>query len=546
VSATARLLLLARPHAALLVLATLLAFGALGAGIGLMALSAYLISKAALVSGFTAVALIVTGVRALAMSRAVLRYCERYITHLVTFRILTTLRVWFYTSIEPLAPARLQDRRSGDLLARITADIDGLDQFYVRGLVTPAAGLLAIVLGVAILAVFDARVALLALAALLLAGAVLPVLHLASSRRAAVREAESRGGLTEALTGAVQGLPDALAFGSEGSLQAEVERLDRQLLVEQRRLGLRRAAFNVPTALLAAGTATLALALGVRQVEAGSLDGVYLALLPLTVIAGFEAAQLLASAVERMNDGVAAGRRLTDLVDTPAPQDAPVSAWAPAACSIEFDDVTFAYDEAARVLDRVSFLVPAGGRLYVTGPSGAGKSTLIALLLRFWEPQSGRIRVGGRDTRDLPVEELRALFAVVPQQPYLFNTTLRDNLLLARGEATDEELTDAAGRARLGTVIEALPDGLDSRIGENGLKLSGGERQRLAIARALLKDAPVLLLDEPSANLDAATGAQVWQTLEAEMEGRTTLIITHDRSRIPAGAAVLELPDLSG
>jgi ABC-type multidrug transport system fused ATPase/permease subunit len=265
------------------------------------------------------------------------------------------------------------------------------------------------------------------------------------------------------------------------------------------------------------------------------VDGVFLAVLPLTALAAFEVIGPLAQAISLQDANEAAARRLFELADTrPAVEDPPAAA-SPATIAtppaLEFRDVTFRYarDEPL-VLDGASLRVPAGGSLAVVGPSGSGKTTLVNLLARFWEPGAGEIRIDGRDVRELHADDVRALLGLVEQDVHLFDATIRDNLAVADAEATDERIADACRVAGIHAAITALPDGYETRVGEGGSLLSGGERQRLAIARALLKDAPILVLDEATANLDVATEGDVLDRLRPFMASRTTLVITHRES----------------
>lgn len=538
---TYRLLRLARPHWRLLALSMILTFGTLTAGILLMAVSAYLISKATLAAGFASLALIVTAVRSLAISRAALRYSERYVTHLTTFRILTRLRGWFYTAVEPLAPARLQDRRSSDLMVRITADIGSLDDFYGRGIAAPTAGVLALAVACLVLGLLSPVLGLSLLPYISIAGVVLPLVERTASLRPAQAEAAHRGAVAGAATDHVQGEADLLTAGARGRFEEDAHRIDLRYAAAQHRLGVIQVVVATSSTLVTGLAVIGALALAIPYVGGNDIDGIYLALVPLTVAASFEAIQVLAGAWQRMAQSTAAGNRLFDLIDQPA---APRLALAsrPAGRRLEFRSVTFAYPGGdGEVLKDLSFVLSHGNRLYLTGPSGAGKSTVLGLLLRFWAPQDGTIFLDGQPISDYDEEEVRAVFSVVPQNPYLFSGTVRDNLLVARGDASDQEIEEACKQARVHNVIGGLPSGYDSFVGENGLRLSGGERQRIAIARAILKDAPIVFLDEATANLDASTEAGVWESLNEWLRDRTALIVTHQASLIPAGAATLHL-----
>ncbi|MFZ2362170.1 MAG: ATP-binding cassette domain-containing protein [Anaerolineae bacterium] len=615
-----RLLKLIAPFRWWIVAGVLLSFAVTGASVGLMAVSAYLISKAALARDMTDLAVWITGVRFFAVSRAALRYAERYVTHLATFRILTSLRVWFYSAVEPLAPARLASYRSGDLLTRIVADIETLENFYLRVVIPPLAAALVTLLACLLLGSFDVWLGIALLSFLLLTGVALPLASRWLSRQPAAEAIALRAELNATLVDDIQGIADLLACGQEEVYQARTLRLSQQLHQAQQRLAQVRGLGNGLAALCASLAALTVLFLAIPLVTAGQIDGVFLALLPLAAIAAFEAVQPLAHAWQTLESSQAAARRIFELVDAPglsgrridggtsmgatgqphtsaadltvldvvdggtsmgATVQPPTSAAdltvldvvdAPGlsgrrvdggmsmgatgqphtsaadltvldsgGLSIEIRDLRFRYaaDEPL-VLDGVSFSVPAGGRAAIVGPNGSGKSSLVNLLLRFWDYEGGTIRVGGRDLREMSADEARGLLAVVPQHTHLFNATIRDNLHLANPDASDDELIAACQQAQLHDFIQSLPQGYDTLVGENGLLLSGGERQRLAIARAVLKDAPILILDEATSQLDALTEQRLLQSLAAFMGRRTTLLISHRR----AGLAQFERIEL--
>ena len=533
-----RLLKLMAPFRWWILAGVLLSFATTGASVGLMAVSAYLISKAALVTDTADLNVIITGVRFFAISRAALRYAERYVTHLATFRILTRLRVWFYRAIEPLAPARLMQYRSGDLLTRIVADIETLENFYLRVVIPPLAAVLVTILGCAILGSFDVWLAVALLAFIVLTGVILPLASRWLSRQPAAELIATRAELNASLVDEVQGIADLLAYGQEDAYQARALSLSQQLSRVQERLAAIRGMGNGLAALFTSLAALTVLFMAIPLVTAGKIDGVFLALLPLTAIACFEAVQPLAHAFQMLESSQAAARRIFELIDSepavidpvaPAPLDLP-SDQPPA---IEVRDLRFRYSpDEPPVLDGVSFSVPAGGRVALVGANGSGKSTVVNLLLRFWDTDEGTIRIGGRELHTMRADDVRDLLGVVPQHTHLFNASIRDNLYLANPEASEADLMAACQQAQVHEFIQGLPQGYDTLVGENGLLLSGGERQRLAIARAILKDAPILILDEATSHLDALTAARVWQSLDRFMAGRTTIIISHQRAHL--------------
>ncbi len=531
-------------HRPLVLVAAVLSFVSLGSGIGLIATSAYLISRSALVDSTETLALTILAVRVLALTRVVSRYIERYVGHLGTFRILTRIRVWLFRGIEPGAPRSLVASRRGDVMGRIVADVETLQDLYLRVLVPPIAAALAVALGTAILADFDPRLGLVLLAYVLLAGVALPLATRRISRRPADELVGTRAEVDATVVGAVTGLADLVAFGREDRLTGHLDALSARQREHRRALGRARAIAASLTALLVGLSATSVLAMGAAMVADGTLDGVVLAVLPLVAVATFEAIGPLAAAYEHLDRCRAAGRRLTELVDAPsAVTDPVVPAELPSGpVELELRGVSFAYDDTP-VLRDVDALVPAGSVAAIVGPSGAGKSTVANLLLRFWDYPTGSIRLGGIELADLAATDARRAVAVVAQHDHLFDTTLRDNLALGDDDADDERLWAACAAARIDTVIRAMPDGLDSRAGEDGNRLSGGERQRVMIARALLTDAPILILDEATAHLDDATRHEVLDGVTAWRRGLTTIIVTHDADALAVVDLVFEMRD---
>lgn len=547
-----RLIRLAAPFAGWMALALLLGVLTVASGIGLMTTSAYLIARAALQPSIADLQVAIVGVRFFGIARGLFRYLERLVSHEATFRLLARLRTWFYRSLEPLAPARLAQARSGDLLARIVADIDTLENLFLRALAPPAVALLVTLLATGLMVSFDPRLAAALLAFLLLAGLALPLLAWALSRRAGPRLVQVRGALTHTLVEGVQGMPDLVAFGQESRHLDRVRDLDREMRQTQGEMARITGLHSALSGLLMHLAVLAVLALAIPLVRSGRLDGVYLALLALAVISSFEAVLPLPQAFQYLGSSLEAGRRLLEIVDTtPAVVDSPASALpappalpapTPAGSSLLVEGLCFAYGPGERpALDGISFAVPAGGRVAIVGPSGAGKSTLANLLLRFWDYAEGQIWLAGQELRQVAQEEVRRQIAVVSQEPHLFNASVRDNLLLARPDAGMDDLIHACRLAQIHDWIESLPEGYDTWIGELGVRLSAGQRQRLAVARALLKDAPLLILDEPTANLDALTAREVMAALQPLMAGRTTLLITHHLVGLEAMDEILVL-----
>lgn len=541
-----RLLHLVAPFKALIALAVLLGAATIGSSIGLMATSAFIIASAARHPSIAELSVPIVGVRFFGIARGVFRYLERLVSHTVNFNLLARLRVWFYESIEPRAPAILTRAswHSGDVLARVVSDIETLQNFYVRVLAPPFVALvIAIIIG-AYLASFDATLALVVLAFMFLVGVALPMLAQRTSQRLNAQTIQRRAQLNTQLVDGIQGIADLIAYGREQAQLERVRATSRALVRAQMLLAIIAGAHNALGNALTHLAMWSALVVAIPLVNAARFDGVYLPVIALAVLASFEGVLALPLAFQFLDASLLAAQRLFEFADRrPMTEDRrPKASVIGHRSSVIFDRVAFRYAPAEpRVLDGLSFEVRAGERVAIVGPSGIGKSSIVNLLLRFWEYEAGHIWLDGRELRDIPPDEARALFAVVPQTIHLFNATIRENLLLARPEATEAEMIEAARRAQIHDFIAALPDGYDTRIGEQGLRLSGGERQRLAIARALLKRAPILILDEATAHLDVTTARAVWEALRAEP--RTLLIIAHQREGLEWVDKVVEMGD---
>jgi thiol reductant ABC exporter CydC subunit len=540
-----RLLPLLAPERGRAGLAVSLQVATVGAGVALMGTSAWLLSKAALHPSVAALWVAVAGVRAFAISRATLRYLERLVSHDVTLRLLARLRVAFYRALVPLAPARLADHRTGDLLGRAIEDVGALEGLYVRVLgPTLVAIVVTVLLGLALLP-FGGGLAAAAVGGLVVSGAVFPWLARRWGHEPGRRLASLRGELSARLVDAVQGQAQLIAFGREAEHASAVASVSAATAEAQRLLAGASALGGSLAGLGADVTTAAVLALAVPAVRSGALDGVQIAVVTLMAFAAFEAVAALPSAWQGAGAMSESGHRLLELVDQPPPVPEPTLPASDAGMpprSLEVRGLRFAYpDESRLALDGVSLRLEPGRRVAVVGPSGSGKSTLVHLLLRFWDVPPGSFLLDGIDARQWPSDRTRAAFAFAAQRAHLFTGTLRENLALASPRAGDTEILAVLGALRLGELVERLPQGLDTWIGEQGLQLSGGERQRLALARALLRGAPFLLLDEPTAHLDAVTERQVMGEIVRAGEGRATLVVTHRLVSLEAFDEVLVL-----
>ncbi|MEI8032606.1 MAG: thiol reductant ABC exporter subunit CydC [Chlorobiaceae bacterium] len=520
-----RLSSLVRPYFWWMALAALIGFATTGSSIGLLMTSAYIIAKAALLPPMGALQLGIVGVRFFGLARGVLRYAERLVSHSTTFKILAKLRLWFYDAIEPLAPARLMHFRSGDLLQRVVDDIQSLENIYTRVLAPPVTALLVAVLMWFLVGALSLPAALSVLSFHLLAGIGVPLLSAQLSRGVAVGIMEQKTAQQLLALDLFQGVGELQIYGKIGA------HLDALRMTEEKKLRLQRKSAIVEglqeslTGVLMNGAVIAILWVMVPSVATGGVSGISLAIITLAVMASFEPFLPLPGAIKHLEADTHAGRRLFEILDAQPETKAPEKPVPfPEEHSIRVETLTFSYPESpSKTLDQLSFSVPQGEHIAIVGPSGAGKSTLTSLFMRFWNPSEGDILIGERSITLFDPEELRRNIALVSQRTYLFAQTIRQNLLLARPLATDEELQRALEAAGLGSFREKL----DEWTGQHGMLLSGGERQRIAIARVLLQEAPLVILDEATANLDGVTEREVNETLDTVTKGKTLIAITH-------------------
>ncbi|MCE7946965.1 MAG: thiol reductant ABC exporter subunit CydC [Chloroflexi bacterium CFX4] len=519
-----RLISLLTPYRRWISLSVLLGFLTVASSVGLLATSAWIISRAAERPSIAALSVAVVGVRFFGITRGVFRYLERLVSHETTFHILAGLRVWFYGKIAPLAPARLMQFRSGDLLSRAIGNIETLQEFYVRAVAPPLVALLIALLMAVFFAAFDLILAITVISFMLATSIGVAWLARRLTRQSGAAALAARSALNANVVDMAQGMADVVAFNAEARQAAKIQADSDALSAAHHQLERVGA---LQTALISLLINLCALA--VLILAAPRTEGIVLATLVLAAIASFEAIAPLPIAAAQLSTHLSAAQSLYAVVDAdPVVSDPSQPQPMPSDCTLDVEGLRFRYAEGEPyALDGINFSLPQGRAFAIVGASGGGKTTLVNLLLRFWDYREGQIRLGGVDIRQLAAADVRQRIGVVTQQTYLFNTSIRENLLIAKRDATEGQIIAAAQRAQLHDFIMRLPQGYETRVGEFGVNLSGGERQRLAIARALLKDAPLLVLDEPTANLDAQTERSVLEAIRALMAGRTTLLITH-------------------
>ncbi|WP_406452382.1 thiol reductant ABC exporter subunit CydD [Streptomyces sp. NBC_00876] len=513
-----------------LALALLLGSLALGSAVGLMAVSGWLISRASEQPPVLYLMVAVTATRAFGIGRAVFRYAERLVSHDAVLRMLAELRVAVYRSLERIAPAGLRRTRRGDLLSRLVADVDTLQDYWLRWLL-PAGT--AVVVGVAS-AGFTGwmlpEAGLVLAAGLLLAGVGVPLVSGACARHAERRLAPARADLATRITDLLGGTAELTVAGALPGRSARTREADGALTRIAARAATATALGGGLTALIAGLTVVAVALVALPAVADGRLAGVELAVVVLTPLAAFEAVTGLPLAAQYRQRVKRSAERVYEVLDAPVPVREPaVPAEAPASpFPLEVRGLSARYPGAGHdALDSVDLTLEAGRRIAVVGTSGSGKTTLAQVLLRFLDAREGTYRIGGVEVSSLDGDTVRQLVGLCAQDAHIFDSSIRENLRLARTGATEAELCDALARARLLGWAEALPDGLDTLVGEHGARLSGGQRQRLALARALLADFPVLVLDEPAEHLDLPTADALTADLLAATRGRTTVLITH-------------------
>ena len=531
-----------RPYSWRITAAVLLGIGTMLAGVGLLASSGYLISAAALQPPILDLLVVIVAVRFFGISRAVLRYGERLLSHDITFRLLMIIRSSFFRMIRLLPASGLHAYQSGSLLSSITSDVDELQNFYIRVFTPVIVACFVSMIAWYFLYQFSPPASWFTLFFLVINGAAVPLVIRYLARGYGRKQTELRSRMHQLVVEHTQGLNEIRLYGIKDEFDRRLAVLTSQLSGLEKRqariTGLQDSLYNW-NMFLAAG---LALFITTPLVLEGTLSGVMLALVILAVMASFEATQNLGTAFQYHESTEKAAENLKSLTRSAGGTESgsvagkndhigqygaiPAVPAGQKSGPVIFDAVRFGYGSAV-VLDGVGFRIEQGGKAAVVGPTGSGKSTLINLLTKFYEPDCGHISIGGIKLSSVSPDIVRQMLSVVDQHTYIFNDSLRNNLNLAGSDYSDQEIRQVLSEAQLDQWYSQLPEGLDTIIGEHGKSVSGGERQRIAIARALLKKAPVWILDEPTANLDTITEKKIVQTIRRVAEKKMVLWVTH-------------------
>ncbi len=524
-----RLLFFLKPFTQMVLISIVTGTVTIICGIGLLGASAYLLSMAALQPSISVLQVSIVGVRFFGLSRGIFRYLERLSSHTVNLQVLSLLRVWFYRALEPLAPARLLEFSSGDVLARAVGDIETLENFYVR-VFAPVVTAIVITIGMGFfIGVYDPSLGWVLVLGLLTGELVLPVGHLLISKPIGRKWIESRARLSSQMVEFTQGLGELTILNVEQQKLNQILRIGDEMGKTQIQLSRWSGMVNGLLVMVNGLTIWVMLRIAIPMVQNGDLDGVSLAVLILSSIASFEVTAPLITASGLMEASLRAAQRLFKLVDVqPAVVEATQPQAIPQDSQLDIRNVCFAYtmDEESALND-FSLKLKAGQRIAIVGESGAGKTTLINLLLRFWQKDSGQIMLGGVEIEDMKLEDVRSRFSLISSTGWVFKGSIFQNLRIAKNFCTVDECWKAIGRAGLSEWVKGLPNGLETMIGERGMNISGGERQRLMVARAVLQDAPIVLLDEPTSGLDALSEQVVLRTLFEITQNKSSIWIMH-------------------
>lgn len=524
-----RLLGFMKPLRGWILISTMTGFSTVAAGVGLLGTSAYLIASAAFHPSIAELSVAVVGVRFLGISRGVFRYLDRLVSHHVNFRLLSILRIWFYDCLKLLAPARLIHYQRGDLLSRAIGDIDALDQFYVRA-VSPVISAIFATVGFSLLVgSWNVRLGWILAAGLSVTSFVLPALVYIFSRGPAKQLVDQRAILSQTMLDTLRGAAEMMVFQQQEEELTQINRVSLQTNRAQVGLAHSQGLSNGMNAVLTQGTVALMLLVGIPLVRTGELDGIMLAVIVLITMASFEISIPIAQAAQFWESSLQAARRLFEMADQqPAIIEPVIPVSVPEKPNILIRNLSFQYHgNLPLAADHLNIDLPYGRKIALVGENGSGKTTILNLLMRFWDCQPGEILIDGIPVQEFSPKELRQRIGYVSPGGAIFQTTLRQNLLLANPGALDADLLRVLDSVQLGEWVQTLPDGLDTWLGASGLTISGGQLQRIQLARGLLMDAPIYLLDEPTTHLDVETENRLISLFRSIFQNRSLVWVTH-------------------
>lgn len=524
-----RLLGFMKPLRGWILISTMTGFSTVAAGVGLLGTSAYLIASAAFHPSIAELSVAVVGVRFFGISRGVFRYLDRLVSHHVNFKLLSILRIWFYNCLKLLAPARLIHYQRGDLLSRAIGDIDALDQFYVRA-VSPVISAIFATVGFSMLVgSWNVRLGWILAAGLSVTSFVLPALVYIFSRGPAKQLVDQRAILSQTMLDTLRGAAEIIVFQQQEEELTQINRVSLQTNRAQVGLAHSQGLSNGMNAVLTQGTVAIMLLVGIPLVRTGELDGIMLAVIVLITMASFEISIPIAQAAQFWESSLQAARRLFEMADQqPAIIEPVIPVSVPEKPNILIRNLSFQYHgNLPLAADHLNIDLPYGRKIALVGENGSGKTTILNLLMRFWDCQPGEILIDGIPVQEFSPKELRQRIGYVSPGGAIFQTTLRQNLLLANPGALDADLLRVLDSVQLGEWVQTLPDGLDTWLGASGLTISGGQLQRIQLARGLLMDAPIYLLDEPTTHLDVETETRLISLFRSIFQNRSLVWVTH-------------------
>lgn len=524
-----RLLGFMKPLRGWILISTMTGLATVAAGVGLLGTSAYLIASAAFHPSIAELSVAVVGVRFFGISRGVFRYLDRLVSHHVNFKLLSILRIWFYNCLKLLAPARLIHYQRGDLLSRAIGDIDALDQFYVRA-VSPVISAIFATVGFSLLVgSWNVRLGWILAAGLSVTSFVLPALVYIFSRGPAKQLVDQRAILSQTMLDTLRGAAEMMVFQQQEEGLTQINQVSLQTNRAQVGLAHSQGLSNGMNAVLTQGTVAIMLLVGIPLVRTGELDGIMLAVIVLITMASFEISIPIAQAAQFWESSLQAARRLFEMADQqPAIIEPVIPVSVPEKPNILIRNLSFQYHgNLPLAADHLNIDLPYGRKIALVGENGSGKTTILNLLMRFWDCQPGEILIDGIPVQEFSPKELRQRIGYVSPGGAIFQTTLRQNLLLANPGALDADLLRVLDSVQLGEWVQTLPDGLDTWLGASGLTISGGQLQRIQLARGLLMDAPIYLLDEPTTHLDVETETRLISLFRSIFQNRSLVWVTH-------------------
>lgn len=527
-----KILSLGKEYKYWMLLAGFLSFLTVGSGIGLMMTSSYLIAKAALLTPIYQLQVAIVGVRFFGISRGVFRYLERLISHNLTFRLLQKLRIWFFSSLIPIVPSKTIDLSSGDLLNRAVEDIENIEHIFVRVISPPFVFLASALLMFLLLLLFGLNYAFIFLVMYLFSAVSIPALTYFMSKKLGEEIIRLRTKLKELAVDGIQGISEIIFYGEKARWNSDFNSIHEKLIKAEKRMKNIQALHESLTGFAMNITVAVLLFTAIPDVETGILEGVYLAVITIGIMAAFEAVVSIPQAFQYLSLTTKSGERLFSIIDNQHDNSEADKKTQIDNYNLKFENVSFSYDNSREALSNISFELKKGEKTAIVGESGAGKSTLVNLITKLWNSEKGKITIGNAEYSDFNETKLREIISVVPQKVHLFTGTIKDNLLIAKPDATDEELSAAIRKAGLEEFINNLPEKLNTNIGELGKKLSGGESKRLTIARAFLKDHEIIIFDEALSHVDSLTESLILDSVKSIPRSKIVLFITHKLNRM--------------